>query len=173
MEARWGVAIRYSKESQPLGTGGAVKLAAPLLRSCSTFVVMNGDSFMESDFEELLRVHSTQKPLVTMAVRSVENASRYGTVQISSDHRVTGFAEKTGSEAPGIVNAGIYVFDSKVLPEIAQGASSLERDLFPKILGRGVYAVEQKGVFIDIGTPEDYAQAQQICDRLYQAASVK
>jgi len=171
--SRWDVSIEYSKESQPLGTGGAVKLAEPLLRGCSTFVVMNGDSFMESNFEELLRNHSAQKALLTMAVRRVENAGRYGTVQISPDQRITGFAEKTGSETPGIVNAGIYVFDSKILEEIAPGASSLERDLFPNILGRGVHAVEQKGMFIDIGTPEDYARAQQIFDRLFEAASLK
>ncbi len=47
---------------------------------------------------------------------------------------------------------------------------SLERDVFPRLLSHGVYALEQRGMFIDIGTPEDYARAQELCERLYKAA---
>ncbi len=71
---------------------------------------------------------------------------------------------------PGIINAGVYVFDSAVIGQIAEGASSLEREIFPRLLEQGVYALEQPGLFIDIGTPEDYERAQRICDRLSTAA---
>jgi D-glycero-alpha-D-manno-heptose 1-phosphate guanylyltransferase len=169
----WGVSIEYSKELQPLGTAGAIKLAEPFLRNASEFLVMNGDSFMEVDFHRLLQFHHERRVLITLAVRRVENAGRYGTVQIDGEHRVSGFLEKTGSDAPGIVNAGIYVFDCEVFHHIPEGPCSLEKDVFPKLLNRGVHAVEQHGMFIDIGTPEDYARAQQICDRLYEAASLK
>jgi NDP-sugar pyrophosphorylase family protein len=83
---------------------------------------------------------------------------------------VIGFEEKTGRDAPGLVSAGVYVFNHRVLEHIPEGVASLERDVFPSILDYGVYALEQHGMFIDIGTPEDYARAQVICDRLLRAA---
>lgn len=166
-----GLSIEYSRESLPLGTGGAVKLAAQsYLRRASSFVVMNGDSFIELDFHKLIAFHFENRHLITMAVRSVEDASRYGTVQVAADNRVTGFREKTCNASPGLVNAGVYVFDHAVLQQLPDGPCSLEHDIFPKLLDHGIYAQETKGIFIDIGTPEDYARAQQIRDRLYSAA---
>jgi D-glycero-alpha-D-manno-heptose 1-phosphate guanylyltransferase len=169
----WGVVIQYSKELQPLGTAGAVKLAQPCLGDASEFLVMNGDSFMEVDFGRLARFHREHGAILSMVVRRVENASRYGTVQVAADQRVTGFREKQSAAASGIVNTGVYVFDRAVLRHIPEGPCSLEMDIFPKLLEHGVYALEQQGVFIDIGTPEDYARAQQIYDRLCAAASLK
>jgi NDP-sugar pyrophosphorylase family protein len=169
----WGVSIQYSKELQPLGTAGAVKLAEPFLQDADEFLVMNGDSFMEVDFHQLLQFHRKNNAEVTMAVRQVENASRFGTVRMDSAGRVSGFLEKTGVESPGVVNAGVYVFGQEVLKQIPQGPCSLEKDVFPKLLKRGIHALEQHGLFIDIGTPEDYARAQLIYHRLYQAASLK
>src|SRR5882762_9773350 len=170
---KWDVSIEYSKELQPLGTAGAVKLAEPYLKDAAEFLVMNGDSFMEVDLDHLLQLHHEHKAIVSMAVRRVENASRYGTVRLEAGSRVTGFIEKTGSEGPGVVNAGVYIFNHEVLQHIPEGPRSLEKDVFPGLLSHGVYALEQQGVFIDIGTPEDYARAQKICDRLYEAASLK
>src|ERR1041384_1942191 len=168
----WGVSIEYSKELQPLGTGGAVKLAESQLHDADPFLVMNGDSFMEVDFDRLFQTHLEKKAIITMAVRRVENASRYGAVELAAEGRITRFAEKSATEMPGIVNAGVYVFSRKVLKHIPAGPCSLERDIFPKLLSKGMYAVEQRGIFIDIGTPEDYAKAQQISEKLYQAASL-
>jgi D-glycero-alpha-D-manno-heptose 1-phosphate guanylyltransferase len=168
----WDVSIQYSKEIQPLGTAGAIKMAGHYVSNADEFVVMNGDSFMEVDLHRLLRFHHERQATVSMAVRKVENASRYGTVEVNGD-RVTGFLEKTGNENPGLVNAGVYIFKREVLEQIPEGPCSLEKDVFPHLLSRGVYALQQQGVFIDIGTPEDYARAQEICDRLYEAASLK
>jgi D-glycero-alpha-D-manno-heptose 1-phosphate guanylyltransferase len=167
----WGVEIQYSRERQPLGTAGAVKLAQSCLRNASEFLVMNGDSFMETDVHNLLRFHRERGALATLAVRRVESASRYGTVQLDSNGRVTAFLEKQGEERSGLVNAGVYIFTQEALDHIPEGPSSLEKDVFPKLLERGVFALEQHGMFIDIGTPEDYARAQQLCDRLYSAAA--
>ena len=169
----WGVRIEYSKESSPLGTAGAVKLARSYLWDAPEFLVMNGDSFIETDFSELIRFHRQHGGLISMAILRVGNAARFGTVKIGDKGRVIGFTEKTGDEAPGIVNAGVYVFDRTVLEYIPEGQTSLERDVFPKLLNRGVYAIEQHGMFIDIGTPEDYARAQQLRDRLYETALPK
>ena len=169
----WGVSIEYSKEVQPLGTGGAVKLAQQHLLDVPGFLVMNGDSFMEMDFHQLMNFHHEQGGIAAMAVRRVENAHRYGTVQMDAKHRVTAFLEKTGDNRSGVVNAGVYYFDKSVLQHIPEGMCSLEKDVFPGLLASGIYAIEQQGIFIDIGTPEDYARAQHISARLYAAASLK
>jgi NDP-sugar pyrophosphorylase family protein len=165
-----GVSIQYSKELQPLGTAGALKLASPFLHDATPFFVMNGDSFMETDFGLLLQMHQQQHGLVTIAVRHVEDAARYGTVELDSNLRVLSFNEKTGKSSPGLVNAGVYVFDPKILEQIPPGKCSLEEAVFPSVIDQGIYAKEQSGLFIDIGTPEDYARAQEICDQLAQAA---
>jgi len=125
---------------------------------------------LEVDLFELVCFHRAHGGQGTMAVREVKDASRYGTVQIAGGGRVTGFLEKTGKEAPGLINAGVYVFDPAIFESIPQGPSTLERDVFPNILARGVYALEQSGIFIDIGIPEDYARARAACDQLFQAA---
>ncbi len=164
-----GVTIEYSREAQPLGTGGAVKLAQAYLEGAAEFLVMNGDSFLELDLSELLRFHRTHRGLATMAVIAVENAARYGTVRVASNHQITEFCEKTASDSPGLINAGAYVFSRALLERIPDGPVSLEKDIFPNILDRGVYAAEQRGLFIDIGTPVDYARAQHLLDRLYRA----
>ena len=167
------VEIEYSKEPAPLGTAGAVKLAQPLLTEGSDFLVLNGDSFLEVDFARLLRFHREHGGLVTMAVVPVPNAERYGTVKVGPGGRVEGFTEKTGSTAPGLVNAGVYLFRKAIFEHIPDGPASLERDVFPEIFSQGVFALEQDGMFIDIGTPEDYARAQVIRTRLSDAALQK
>ena len=160
--SKLGVTIEYSREPHPLGTGGAVKLADQLLQGLPDFLVMNGDSFLEADFCELIRLHRTHKAIATIAVVRVEDASRYGTVVTDTNDSVVGFREKTGDHSPGLVNGGVYVFSPSVLQHIPMGEVSLEREVFPKLLGHGVYAAKQSGMFIDIGTPADYLHAQQL-----------
>jgi NDP-sugar pyrophosphorylase family protein len=167
---KWDVAIDYSKESHPLGTAGAVKFAERYLKQASDFLVMNGDSFLELDFSELLRFHREHDGLISMAVRRVPDAGRFGTVQLDTKNRVVGFCEKMGASVPGIVNGGVYVFKRTLMQHIPDGPASLEKDVFPRLLKYGLFAFEQHGMFIDIGTPEDYARAQTLCHTLYQAA---
>jgi len=166
----WDVSIAYSREQEPMGTGGAVKLARPHFDVHPDFLVMNGDSFLETDFARLVQFHRERKGLASMAVVPVEDAGRYGTVRVDSGNRVTGFTEKTGAGAAGLINAGVYVFNREVFEHIPEGPASLEKDVFPGVLERGVYALEQSGIFIDIGTPEDYARARALCGRLCDAA---
>jgi D-glycero-alpha-D-manno-heptose 1-phosphate guanylyltransferase len=170
---KWAVAIDHSKELKPLGTAGAVKLAERYLQTASEFLVMNGDSFLELDFREFMRFHRERGGLISVAVRRVSDAARYGSVQLDENHRVLGFSEKSGNSAPGVINGGVYVFNHSILQEIPEGPASLERDIFPQALERGIYAFDQQGMFIDIGTPEDYARAQALAENLYQAASLK
>jgi len=167
----WDVTIEYSREPRPMGTAGAVKFAAPLLRESTDFLVMNGDSFMEIDFRQLVDFHRKSGGIATMAVLRMKNEMRYGTVQVAAKGRVSGFTEKTDGDSGGFVNAGIYVFSRRILDHLPEGPASLERDIFPNLLNHGVYASEQHGLFIDIGTPEDYTRARELCERLYVAAS--
>jgi len=167
---KWDVVIDYSKESRPLGTAGAVKFAERYLALDSDFLVMNGDSFLELDFRQFIHFHREHGGLITMAVRRVPDAARYGTVQLDALNRVVGFSEKTGVQLPGIVNGGVYMFNRAMLEHIPDGPASLEKDVFPRFLEEGVYALEQHGMFIDIGTPEDYARAQTLSRSLHQAA---
>jgi D-glycero-alpha-D-manno-heptose 1-phosphate guanylyltransferase len=167
---KWGVAIEYSRESQPLGTAGAVRLAESCLRGTSDFLVMNGDSFLEVDFRRLIRLHREHRALVSMAVRTVPDAARYGTVRLNHSNQIIAFDEKRGVSTPGVINGGVYVFNGAVLERIPEGPGSLERDVFPRLLEQGLFAVEQDGMFIDIGTPEDYTQARTLRSSLQQAA---
>lgn len=169
----FGATIEYSKETVPLGTAGALKLAQRYVQNESEFLVINGDTFLEIDFNELILSHRKHGSLATMAVLPIENSSRYGTVQVGADGRILGFLEKKGQNAPGIINAGVYVFSNAVLSLIPQGPVSLERDVFPLLMEQGFYAIEQRGMFIDIGTPDDYARAKKIADRLADAALYK
>ena len=162
--------IEYSQEMTPLGTAGALKLAQKYLHHESEFLVMNGDSFLEIDFGRLIDFHRGHGGLASMAVLQVANAARYGTVKMDADGRVSGFSEKTGNETAGVINGGVYVFGRGVLDMIPDGPASLERDVFPLILDRGLYAQKQQGMFIDIGTPQDYALAQQLYSRLSESA---
>jgi NDP-sugar pyrophosphorylase family protein len=100
----------------------------------------------------------------------VQDAQRYGRVEVDIDGRVTGFTEKTARRAPGLVNAGVYVFNRAVLDHLPEATASLERDVVPRLLDQGVYALKMHGMFIDIGTPEDYARAQTLYVRLRNEA---
>jgi len=166
----WGVSIEYSKEEQPLGTAGAIKNAERYLRDVSTFIAMNGDSFLEVNFCDLMDFHRRTSAAVTLAVVRVKNTGRYGTVQVDRTGRVEGFAEKTEKTKSGLVNGGVYIFNKSILQHIPSGHSSLEKDVFPALIDCGVYAQEQHGIFIDIGTPVDYARAQQLHASLNTAA---
>ncbi len=171
--SKWSMRVEYSEETQPLGTAGAIKLAEPFLERSPEFVVMNGDSFLEIDLGQLIRIHREQGALATIAVRRVPDASRYGTVQLDDCNRITQFSEKTGIQSSGIINGGVYVFNRDILQEIPNAPSSLEQDVLPGMLKHRVFAVEQTGMFIDIGTPEDYARAQSLYHSLSRAAGLE
>lgn len=168
--SKWNVAIEYSEEAHPLGTAGAIKLAEKFLSQAPEFAVMNGDSFLELDLRKLIRFHREHGGWASVAARGVSDAARYGTLRLDKDNRVICFSEKRGVPEPGLINGGVYIFNRDVLQHIPDGPSSLEKDVLPELLSHGVFALEQSGMFIDIGTPEDYARAQALYQSLSQAA---
>lgn len=160
-----GMTIRFSPEPQPLGTGGAIRNAFPLLTS-DPVIVMNGDSIVGANLSELLTFHQTSHAKVSMALAPVPNASRFGTVVKDETGRVTGFREKTGEEIPGEINAGIYVISQdflKSLPNLEK--FSFEKDVLAHCDVNPVHALTFHADFIDIGTPESYQQASDFFRR--------
>lgn len=158
---RYGdLSIEYSVEEEPLGTGGAVKMALQLASSQSVFV-LNGDTFFDADLPEMLHQHKLSKAQVTIALHEAQNAGRYGVVAINSDGRILSFSEKQPGFGHGLINGGIYLVEKDFLSKHPlTGNFSLEKDVFPRECDSAlIYGYHSNGYFIDIGIPDDYRRA--------------
>jgi NDP-sugar pyrophosphorylase family protein len=150
--------LETSVETAPLGTGGGLRNALSKV-STPVLIVMNGDSFAAVDLRLLAAVQRRKKARAVMLLAEVEDASRYGGVEIDETGAVERFAEK-GESGPGWVNAGVYVLDRAVAAAIPEGrAVSLERETFPSLIGQRFFGEPGSFPFLDIGTPESYAAA--------------
>lgn len=159
---QYGLQLRYVRELKPLGTGGAVALARPLL-DATTCLVLNGDSYCPLDLAALLAYHRRQGAWATIAAAQVTDPTLYGQLGLAADDTIIDFREKGESAGPGYVNVGIYLLEQTVLQLLPfTTPCSLERDLFPMLAGRGLYAFRQTAPFIDIGTPVTWQQAQTL-----------
>ncbi len=154
--------IGYSYEDEPLGTGGGLQHAARLFDS-SWILVMNGDSFVEIDFEHYFAWHAYKQALISLVVVSVEDVDRYGSVIVDSDEKVTQFHEKCyWHKGQGYINAGIYLMHKSVVDSLPNRQPySIEKNLLPSRLKGGLYGYRSKGKFIDIGTPSSYRSAEE------------
>ncbi len=151
----------YSHEPVALGTAGALRLALPLFNT-QQVLVLNGDSYCEIDLTKLISSHMEEKALITIAVTSVVDTSRYGTVLLNDRGEIVSFREKGEKKGAGLINAGIYVLDRTTIENIpASKQLSLEKDIFPQYLGHSLRGFLTEGFFIDIGSPEDYVRAQK------------
>jgi len=157
---RWGVHISYFQEKEPLGTGGAIKLAEKLVQG-ENFVVMNGDSFLDVDLNRLIDCHLGKKALATMALAQVEDPTRYGAVEINAKGEIEDFVEKGQGSQSKLVNGGVYVLNRRIFDHIPEEKVSLEKEVFPNLVGKGFCGMPVKGFFIDIGVPEDYKRLQE------------
>jgi len=154
-----GVSIVFSREDTPLGTGGAVKNAEA--HATEPTLLVNGDTFFDADVDRLYRFHKEKSPLVTLSLRLVDDASRYGSVMMDDTGLVTGFREKAETRgSPGLINAGLSLLSLEFISALPAGRSfSMEQEVFPLIAGSGRMAgLRQDGAFFDIGTPESYEQ---------------
>ena len=157
---RWGVRLTYSRDTELLGTGGALKLAEHLLLG-DEFIMLNGDSFFDVDLGDLARLHYEVGADATLALAQVSNAQRFGAVCLDDERRIIGFTEKDDEVRPGLINGGIYVLSRDVLRLIPPGRfCSLEREVFPLLMARKLYGQPYQGFFIDIGVPADYERLQ-------------
>ena len=150
----------YSQERAPLGTGGALRQALAQFTS-DTVLVLNGDSFCAADLAAFWTWHRARETGASLVRVEVPDAGRFGRIETNEHGRVIAFQEKDGAHAPGWINAGMYLLARELIPEIESAvAVSLERDVFPKWIDRGLYAWPCRSPFLDIGTPETYRQAQ-------------
>jgi len=155
----WDINIEYSEEDKPLGTGGALRKAGELIDD-EQFIVMNGDSFFDIELKQLISFHEDKQAVATIGLAFVETIERYGHVEIRNDGEVTKFVEKGNSVSAGYINGGIYLLTSKLINKIPLGQVSLETEVLPNLIGRGLFGMKFKSFFIDIGNPEEY---QRIC----------
>ncbi len=151
--------ITCSREEQPAGTGGALYHARKHL--AERFLVCNGDSWFDFNLARLLAdaVTDPGETIGRIALRRLDDATRYGVVETDGD-RVTSFRERDQRSQPGIINAGVYLFDQRVLDAVTP-VCSLEREVMPALASCGILrGTVADGYFIDIGIPADLTRAQ-------------
>ncbi len=161
-EVPGGPAIKYIQEEQPLGTAGPVRLAADQGLLGDRFMVLNGDVLTDLDLTALQRQHQETGAVITLALHPVDDPTSYGLVRRDDDGTVLGFLEKPDPAEIDTdeVSAGAYVIERQVLDLIPAGrAVSIEREVFPRLVGQGLYGRRLEGYWVDIGTPERYLQA--------------
>jgi mannose-1-phosphate guanylyltransferase len=156
-----GLRLRYVEEPEPLGTGGALKYAEDLLEE--RFFMLNGDVLTDIDLSAQLAQHERTGARGTLALIAVEDPSAYGLVRLEDDCSVRGFLEKPSPEEidTDLVNAGAYILEREVLSGMPPSGTkcSIERDVFPRLVGRGLFGFPAESYWLDIGTPDRYLQA--------------
>lgn len=156
-----GMAIRYARETSPLGTGGAIINAMQYCHGDSV-TVLNGDTLFLADLAELQRFAEKKSTQLAIVLRHVSDAGRYGSVEIDTNGRITAFREKDPSAGAGYINGGIYQICRSLIGGYAVGTPfSFEKELMQqRYRDEAFYAYADGAYFIDIGVPEDYARAQ-------------
>lgn len=155
-----GIAIQYVEEEQPLGTGGAIVNALKEMPETHEPVfVLNGDTFLQLDYQAMYEQHQCAGSALTMALRRVDDCSRYGKV-VSENKRITEFREK-GEHGQGLINAGVYLIHPDLFAQFDLPLQfSFENDfLIPHLSALSPQPFIANDYFIDIGIPEDYARA--------------
>jgi NDP-sugar pyrophosphorylase family protein len=157
---RWGLAIDYSVESTPLGTGGALRLAARGLQT--PFYALNGDTLYLANLESLWGAHPRAQAAATIALLTLAEGRERGCVALDVSGKILSFAEKPaggGLAAGALVNGGVYLLEPTALAGIPEGRPvSIEREVFPPLAAAGrLYGQVQRAYFADIGTPHSLA----------------
>ena len=150
-------------EPEPLGTAGALRFVIPEINT-DPVLVMNGDSFTGADLCDFADAHRQSGAELSILCTEVPDTAAFGRLDISPEGRVLAFAEKSPDPSgPGVINAGVYLFNRTMLERIKdmQGPS-LERDVFQALAPGTLHGVTSGAPFIDIGTPEDLARAEDV-----------
>ena len=158
--------LTYSKEDEPLGTGGALRLAMGCKVS-DPMLVMNGDSYIQADFNKFYQWFIDGGKEAGIILTQVPDAGRFGRVRCSDDGLILQFEEKKAATESGWINAGVYLLTHRIVNTIPLGKSySLERELFPQLAGCNLFGYHCHGEFIDIGTPESWQMAEQVFSKI-------
>ena len=154
-----GKRIIIVPEDEPLGTGGAMRNCFDYITG--TTAVFNGDVVSSINLENMLKQHVKTGAKGTLALWEVDDPSRFGVVEFKNG-QITQFQEKPekGTELSNLINAGTYLLEPEILEMIpANKKISIEREIYPKVAGDGLYGFPFEGYFIDSGTPESYLAA--------------
>jgi mannose-1-phosphate guanylyltransferase len=157
--ASQGVRLRYIEEPDPRGTAGALKFAESMLDE--RFLMLNGDILTDIDLTEQLAQHERTGAKATLALVPVADPTAYGLVRLAEDRSVLGFVEKPSSDQidTNLISAGVYVLERELLQMIPAGRNvSIEREVWPLLVGAGLYGFPSDGYWLDIGTPQRYLQ---------------
>lgn len=162
-----GLSLKWSEEAEPLGTGGAVRLALNHVEEDGVFV-LNGDTLFNVPLQTMAQETAAAQRPVTIAVKPMRNFDRYGTVTVVNG-LVTGFKEKSWCEE-GLINGGIYIVSRSWISAVAPHKKfSLEKDVLERYAPDGVVGSWQSdSYFIDIGIPADYERARQEIPGLFK-----
>ena len=154
-----GVRLRFVEEPEPRGTAGALKLAEPMLDE--RFLMLNGDVLTDIDLTAQIAQHEATGAAGTLALVPVADPSAYGLVLLREDRSVREFIEKpSAAEPPGnLISAGAYVLERSVLELVPPDRNvSIEREVWPRLVGAGLYGFPSASYWLDIGTPARYLQ---------------
>jgi mannose-1-phosphate guanylyltransferase len=154
-----GIRLRFIEEPDPRGTAGAVKLAEPMLDE--RFLMLNGDVLTDIDLTAQIAQHEATGARATLALVGVPDPTAYGLVILEPDGSVRDFVEKPSSDRveSNLISAGAYVLEREVLELVAPDRNvSIEREVWPMMIGDGLYGFAAEGYWLDIGTPERYLQ---------------
>ena len=154
-----GLRLRFVEEPRPLGTGGALKFAEDLLED--RFLMLNGDVLTDLDITAQVAQHERTGARATLALTPVDDPSNYGLVRTTPEGVVTEFVEKPSADQIDTrnISAGCYVLEREVLDLLEpEQPASIERDVFPRLVGDGLFGYVGRGYWLDIGTPERYLE---------------
>jgi mannose-1-phosphate guanylyltransferase/phosphomannomutase len=176
--AALGMALRYSHEEVLLGSAGALRPLAGFLDR--PFFVLYGDVLTNVDLTAMTAFHRQHGGQVTIALYRVPDPERCGLVDVDAGGLIRRFAEKP---APGevftdLANAGIYLLEPGVLDHLpAEVPYDFGRDFFPRLLAAGIplygYPLRGDEYLLDMGTPENYARAQEEWPAVWAAGLVR
>jgi D-glycero-alpha-D-manno-heptose 1-phosphate guanylyltransferase len=154
--------LLISEEKTRLGTGGALKNAENLIQSDS-FIALNGDSFCPVPLKEFCAFHHKKKSQLSIALTHSKQTKDFGSVMLNESNEIVGFDEKSPEGKPGLVNSGVYIFNKSLLAQIESEKNvSLEYDLFPSLVGNGMFGYVTEANLLDIGTPEKLSIARNL-----------
>jgi D-glycero-alpha-D-manno-heptose 1-phosphate guanylyltransferase len=160
-EQFYNMEIVYSIEENPLGTGGAIKLALECSKA-SNVLVVNGDTFFNVNLSKMLVFHLDRNFDISIALKPMSNFDRYGKIMVAKDDLILGFKEKEMTVS-GLINGGIYYLKRNCLSSLPSFVKfSFELDFLEnqyKSLQIGGFKSDE--YFIDIGIPRDYCKAQK------------
>jgi len=163
------MALIASREEEPLGTGGALRLAESRMEQ-KLALIMNGDSYVATDLRPFISWHLQAHHKGSLLLVKTDDVARFGSVSIDDDGKITAFEEKSDAHQGGWINGGIYLLSRDLLHEIPSDRPvSLENKIFPKWAAAGLlYGYRAEENFIDIGTPESLASASAFFRSLRQ-----